>query len=243
MKIAIISDTHGKLKEDIAALLKDYDQILHAGDLDTQDMYERIRGLGPAVAAVRGNCDWWAYGDILPPFRSMTFQGIRIFMTHRPQDVRSFMNRDHDIVICGHTHCYRDETVGAVRYVNPGSVSEPRDGERGFLELKIGENGYSLRHILPDHIASEPPGVTDVKGGRISVLPTDPVNITKLCEYCNGEPLRMVKNIMKLTDRGKDIDTVSERLAVPKELVERIVRLYLTHPGIDADGVLNKMGI
>jgi len=224
-RIAVISDTHGKLSEALSERLRSYDTILHAGDFDTQEIYDRLAALGPAFAGVRGNCDWWAYGDFLPPYRSIRFLNTTVFMTHRPQDATRYMNRDHDIVIHGHTHCYRNETVGGILYLNPGSVSEPRDGEKGYLELTIDKNGYRAEHV------------------PLSRIKTGSVNIKSLCNSSVSDLYATVKSVIKLTDSGKDIDTVSSRLGLPYDVTEHLVRLYLTHPGIDADGIIGKLGV
>ena len=240
MKIAVISDTHGRLSADIAEELKQYEYILHCGDFDDQGTYEKLAALGPTLAGVRGNCDWWAYGDFLPPYRLIRFKNTCIFMTHRPQDVSRYQNREHDIVLCGHTHRYEDNVIGGTRYLNPGSISEPRDGARGYLSLEIDEYGVRVEHLFPGQkISSAKQGMSS-KGVLRS---TDMVNITNLCECGVSDAADIIRNVMKLTDKGKEIRVISAKLSLSEELAERIVRLYLTHPGIDADGILNKMGV
>lgn len=36
---------------------------------------------------------------------------------------------------------------------------------------------------------------------------------------------------------------IADRHGISRELAEQICWLYLTHPGVDADGIMRKMGI
>jgi predicted phosphodiesterase len=46
------------------------------------------------------------------------------------------------VVLHGHTHVPRDETIDGVRWLNPGSASQPRGGSAaGFAWLTIGRSG------------------------------------------------------------------------------------------------------
>lgn len=55
-KIAILSDTHGLLREHVMAELAEADCTIHAGDINTSYIIESIRKLGKTYA-VRGNND------------------------------------------------------------------------------------------------------------------------------------------------------------------------------------------
>ncbi len=48
---------------------------------------------------------------------------------------------------------------------------------------------------------------------------------------------------MKETDKGKPVDAIAQSCGISRELAEQICRLYLTHPGVSADGILGKMGL
>ena len=56
MKIAIISDTHSLLRDEVMEKIKDCDIILHGGDIASKDTVEAIEKLGRAYFA-RGNAD------------------------------------------------------------------------------------------------------------------------------------------------------------------------------------------
>ena len=56
MKIAIISDTHSLLRDEVMEKIKDCDIILHGGDIASKETVEAIEKLGRAYF-VRGNAD------------------------------------------------------------------------------------------------------------------------------------------------------------------------------------------
>ena len=51
MKIAILSDTHGLLRPEVLEFLKNADAILHAGDINRQDIVDRLRALDETETA------------------------------------------------------------------------------------------------------------------------------------------------------------------------------------------------
>ena len=48
---------------------------------------------------------------------------------------------------------------------------------------------------------------------------------------------------MKETQKGNGYSFIAEKYGMDKALVEQIVRLYVTHPGVTADGIMTKMGL
>ena len=54
--IGLISDTHGLMRESALKALRGVDRILHAGDVGTPDVLDRLRVIAP-VNAVAGNVD------------------------------------------------------------------------------------------------------------------------------------------------------------------------------------------
>ena len=43
MRLAILSDTHGLLRPEVAELLKSADAILHGGDINRQSIVDQLR--------------------------------------------------------------------------------------------------------------------------------------------------------------------------------------------------------
>ena len=72
--IAIISDTHGLLREQVMAELDAADCIIHAGDINTPYIADYVRQSGETYM-VRGNNDMdWARD--LPASIAVTIEGV-----------------------------------------------------------------------------------------------------------------------------------------------------------------------
>lgn len=54
---------------------------------------------------------------------------------------------------------------------------------------------------------------------------------------------RIVKLVMRDTDRKLPVKEIAVKNSISEDLAEQICRLYLTHPGVSADGILGKMGL
>ncbi|WP_303996524.1 metallophosphoesterase [Megamonas hypermegale] len=148
MKLGIMSDSHYNLDaiDDAVCLADDVDVWFHAGDsIEDAQYLEKVSG--KKVYAVAGNVDWTADG---PDSILVDISGIRIFMTHgHAYNVKTgleYLNEqaedvNADLIIYGHSHVGLKKTIGNRLFVNPGSVSEPRDGLfPSFMTATI-ENG------------------------------------------------------------------------------------------------------
>ena len=51
----------------------------------------------------------------------------------------------------------------------------------------------------------------------------------------------MVKKIMKQADAGKTVAQIAERNHVDRDFAEQVCRMYLTHPGVDVEGILDRI--
>lgn len=122
-KIAILSDTHGLLREHVMDELAEADCFIHAGDMDTPYVIESIRRLGDTYA-VRGNNDKeWA--EDLPKSITVTIEGVRFFIVHNKKDIPKCLT-NIDVVIYGHSHKYSAEIIEGVLFLNPGSCGKRR---------------------------------------------------------------------------------------------------------------------
>jgi hypothetical protein len=57
MRVLILSDTHGQLDARIAALARDCEVVVHAGDVGNTAVLDALRASGANVVAIRGNND------------------------------------------------------------------------------------------------------------------------------------------------------------------------------------------
>ena len=217
MRIAVIADTHGHLRGDLEDQIFSYDAVLHAGDFDTEDVYSHMSQRPTPFLCVRGNSDMWARGGDLPESLSVEYEGVRIFMTHCVEDVSSYLRQPADVVICGHTHSYSKTFKDGTMYLNPGSLAKPRDGAIGYCVLNLFDGHFEEEHI---RIEAAPP--------RVSAQ--------------SGQPMdRLIRQVIKMSDKGSSVAEIAARLDEPPARVENIVRMYLTHPGISIDGIMERI--
>ena len=104
MSVGVISDTHGLLRPEAVAALRDSELILHAGDVGDPEILKRLRNIAPTVA-VRGNVDTGAWASALPLTEVVEVDTLHLYMLH---DLAAL---DLDpkaaglaAVISGHTH-------------------------------------------------------------------------------------------------------------------------------------------
>lgn len=126
MLVGLISDTHGYVNARILDAFEGVQAILHAGDVGSSTVLERLRCLA-SVSAVRGNMDSRHDTASLPTHLDLSLEGCRIHLVHRLEDARP--GPDTDVVVFGHTHRPAVERRDRVLYVNPGTAAA-----RGFRE-------------------------------------------------------------------------------------------------------------
>ena len=140
MKIGIISDTHGILPDSVFDIFKSVDRIFHAGDIGHQDVIQGLEIICP-VHAVYGNIDSWPINIHYPDMLVHEINGCRICLVHDIVKPKYFSYHlfkkdiDVDIVIHGHTHVAEFQSFRKVFYINPGSVSKPRDRKFGTVAI------------------------------------------------------------------------------------------------------------
>ena len=54
---------------------------------------------------------------------------------------------------------------------------------------------------------------------------------------------QLVTAMIRDINRGKSIPEIAKRHNIPTPLSEMICRLYLTHPGVDEEGIMSKLGL
>ena len=124
-KIGIISDTHGLLRPEVLEILKDCKYILHAGDVNKDEILDVLRSIGN-LYVVRGNNDKdWA--ENLRTSLSFTIGGVKFFMVHNKKDVAWELG-DTQVVIFGHSHKYFEKMIDGRLWLNPGSCGRSRFG-------------------------------------------------------------------------------------------------------------------
>jgi len=155
--IGVISDTHGKLDEQVMDLFAGVQRIIHAGDIGDEELIWQLEKIAPVIA-VRGNNDN-ATRMCFPNERLAVLGGLTFFVRHQFATVEK-MNDAHrriieqrmpDAVIFGHSHQpYTGNWRGTLLF-NPGSAGPKRFSlPRTVGLLKIDDDQISARIIRLD---------------------------------------------------------------------------------------------
>jgi putative phosphoesterase len=166
MKLLIASDIHGSayycrkllavyeaVKPDRMLLLGD---ILYHGprndlprDYNPKKVIELLTPYSRKILCVRGNCEAEVDQMVLPfpvmaDYAVLMLNSRTIYATHGhkygPDNPPPLC--PGDILLCGHTHIPADDDRDYYRYVNPGSVSIPKEGSH-HAALLFDENGFT----------------------------------------------------------------------------------------------------
>ncbi len=135
VKAAVLSDTHGLLRTEVLEAITGCDVIIHGGDINKQEVLDKLQQLAP-VYAVRGNNDKeWA--EQIPKTLTISIEDCRIFVVHNKKDVPKDLG-DADAVIFGHSHKYSEQTIEGRLWLNPGSCGKRRfDQEITFAMMTV----------------------------------------------------------------------------------------------------------
>ena len=123
-RIGIISDTDGLLRPEAERRLAGVDHIVHAGDIGRPEIVGALRRIAP-VTAVRGNVDRDEWAREFPETRLVSLRGKSVYVLH---DLKT-LDMDPaaiDVIVSGHLHVPKIETVGRTLYINPGSAGPRR---------------------------------------------------------------------------------------------------------------------
>jgi uncharacterized protein len=126
VKLGLISDTHGLLRDEAVQALAGSELIIHAGDVGKPEILEALQALAPVVA-VRGNIDSDPWASALPLTAVVEDGGASIYVIHdvHALDLDPAVAGFH-IVVSGHSHKPASEQRAGVLYVNPGSAGPRR---------------------------------------------------------------------------------------------------------------------
>lgn len=124
--VGLIADTHGLLRPEALAALRDADLIIHAGDVSCAEILETLKGLAP-VWAVRGNVDHGAWAEELPKDELVEVgeTGIYVYHGHEELDLDP-KAAGCQVVVSGHSHKPETTEKQGVLYLNPGSAGPKR---------------------------------------------------------------------------------------------------------------------
>ncbi|HEY0681468.1 MAG TPA: metallophosphoesterase family protein [Steroidobacter sp.] len=124
--IGVVSDTHGLLRPEALKHLVDVERIIHAGDIGSPHVLEKLQSLAP-VSAVRGNNDKGAWAEAIPESLLIEVRGHSIHVLHDLAQIDlSPAAAGIDVVISGHSHKPVIDEREGVLFLNPGSIGPRR---------------------------------------------------------------------------------------------------------------------
>ena len=155
MKLLIASDLHGSAywtrrlmevyRTSGAVRLVLLGDILYHGprndlprEYDPKEVIALLNPLAPEILAVRGNCESEVDGMVLDfpvsPDYGVIFDGLHaLYLSHGHREIPKMPAGS--FYFTGHTHIPHDYTENGVRFLNPGSVSIPKNGSRHSVLL------------------------------------------------------------------------------------------------------------
>ena len=168
MKFVIASDIHGSARwcralMDLVEREKP-DKLILLGDLlyhgprnDLPEEYAPkqviplLSAWAEKIIAVRGNCEAEVDQMVLPfpcmaDYAEVLADGKTLYLTHghraSPENLPPLP--EGSVFLSGHTHVKRDEVIGGIRCLNPGSVSIPKDGSHSCILYEDGAFSFRI---------------------------------------------------------------------------------------------------
>jgi len=157
--LVVCSDTHARTGHSLSPAMEtavaDADRVVHAGDFVTADALDAFQSASRRLEAVHGNADQPAVRDRLPSARTVTWDGVTLAVTHRPEGGRTGLalfgrERGADVVVHGHTHRPRCLLGDGPAILNPGSHADPRGNRPGYAELHHTDGRLRIELAEPD---------------------------------------------------------------------------------------------
>ena len=216
MRIGILSDTHGLLRDEVVKALDGVDHIIHAGDIDRKEVIDSLVSMAP-VTVVRGNADKdWA--EHIPMTASIDLSGKRFYVIHNKAKIDSDLS-GYDVIVYGHSHKYSYTEKDGQIWFNPGCCGKRKPGQEISLAIaKITGEDIIFEKVVIDN------------SGPVIDSSSLPKNIDSI-----------IRKAMKLTDKGKGAEDIARSCHISPALADDICRMYLTHPGIDVAGILQRI--
>lgn len=145
MKTMIISDIHGyskNLKKALDVFYKDNcKRLIILGDLlspgyDYEEVKTILNNFKFSLICMKGNNDGYIFNEldfnVIDGYINIKLDDNNVYITHGHRYNRSNIDlKEKDILIQGHTHISSMFKENDKYYINPGSISLPRDNTEG----------------------------------------------------------------------------------------------------------------
>ena len=145
--IGVISDTHGLMRPQAFDALQGTDIIIHAGDIGSLEVLDRLRSVAP-VFAVRGNNDCAPWAKKIPLTEQVDIGTQSFYVLHEIKYLDfDPVAAEFCAVIYGHSHKPSAEYQKGVLYINPGSAG-PRRFKLPVAVARLYVDGNNLEHEI-----------------------------------------------------------------------------------------------
>ena len=142
-RVALVSDTHGRIDDVFDKYLKECDLILHAGDYGDWSVIDKLSSFAP-VKLVSGNIDSPFYRNEAPLVLRFNIEELSFLMMHiggypgkySKNAKMELALQKPDVFVCGHSHILR------IIYDNKLEMLTLNPGAMGF------EGFYNVRSII-----------------------------------------------------------------------------------------------
>jgi putative phosphoesterase len=139
-RIALLSDTHGHIDDQILRLIEPCDEVWHAGDIGNIVVTDTLKAHKP-LRAVWGNIDGAKARAEFSENNRFMCEGVDVWITHiggypGRYDIRvrdEIRRNSPKLFICGHSHILKvmyDKKLGLL-HMNPGAA-----GKSGFHKVR-----------------------------------------------------------------------------------------------------------
>lgn len=154
MLVGVVSDTHNNIKniKKIIYLFnkEQVDLVIHTGDISKARTLEIFSNLNSPLVGVFGNndrieeglkevCEVYNFNFQEPPL-SLTLENKKVAVFHEPELIEGYVkdNQDIDLILHGHTHRHREETVDDIIHFNPGESAGSMEGKSaiGLINMR-----------------------------------------------------------------------------------------------------------
>lgn len=168
-RIGILSDTHSFLDKAVINALKNCDEIWHAGDIGSEEVYDTLRNLKP-LRAVYGNMDGGAlrYSE-LHQFENFVCEQVPVLLTHIGgyphrytfEARKKIIACQPKLFVCGHSHILKVQfdPIFGMLCINPGAAGiSGQHFVRTLVRLEIdGEKMQNLEVVeFPKNLTKNP---------------------------------------------------------------------------------------
>lgn len=151
-KIAILSDTHKKVKrsQQVIDLLKERgaEFFIHAGDIVKEEMLKQLEDTGKPYVAVYGNNDAHLfelhnkYNLVQEPYY-FKIANTKFKLMHLP----FYMTPDTDVIVFGHTHTFECDIKNGTLYLNPGEACGRNKPVSECVLLEVTEKKFKITYF------------------------------------------------------------------------------------------------